>query len=111
MTTTSIGPPLMSFGPNAELPVVIRTRAIRSPLLAMAPKNERLPSLVMPGNALRLKIWSSAELKNSIRVTFGKSTSENTAPKPPTVAGIAPLLPGREKVTSVILVPVGVKIR
>ena len=49
--------------------------------------------------------------KNSILVVLAVSTSENTAPKPATVAGVAPPLPGNENVASVMLLPSGVKIR
>ena len=41
----------------------------------------------------------------------GWSTSEKTAPKPVTVAGTAPLVPGTKKRTSVTLLPIGEKSR
>ena len=41
----------------------------------------------------------------------GWSTSVNTAPKPLTVAGVVPLVPGMEKDASVMLLPTGVNNR
>ncbi len=111
MTTTSFGLPFVSVGPNGPLPVVIRTRAIRSPALATPPTNDRPPSVTLSlgANSVRIKLLLAS--KNSNFVVFGKSTSLKTAPKPATVAGVAPLLPGIEKVASVMLLPSGVKIR
>jgi hypothetical protein len=39
------------------------------------------------------------------------STSEKTAPKPPTVAAVPPPVPGTKKVTLVSVLPVGLKSR
>ena len=47
--------------------------------------------------------------KNCMVVDVDKSTSANTAPKAPTVAGVPPFVPGMKNVTSVMLLPMGVK--
>ena len=42
---------------------------------------------------------------------FARSTSANTTPKPATVAGAVPLVPGTGNVPSVMLLPSGTKRR
>src|SRR5207249_9031016 len=96
-----------SLGPSMELPLVIRTREIRSPALKNTPKKER-PLLAVgtkegvPSNALLVS-------KYCMDVTLGRSTSVKTAPKPLTVAGV--VLPGTKKLTSRTLLPRAVKKR
>jgi hypothetical protein len=110
MATTFTPPEGLLFGPRAVVPVVIRTRAICSPALPIAPRNERPPVGTDTGAATLNSILPLGS-KNSILVTLASPTSVKTAPKPLTVAGTAPFVPGMEKVVSVTLLPSGVKIR
>src|SRR5258708_24506724 len=109
MATTSTVAELLALGPRAVVPVVIRTRAICSPALATAPRKPRLPD-TDEARALRLRSGLPLMPKNWIDVVSTRLTSVKTAPKPLTVAGIPPE-PGMEKVTSVMLLPIGEKSR
>src|SRR5262245_38046103 len=111
MTTTSTPSTGRSARPSGWLPVVITTFAIFSPALATPPANENDACDAVPAGTLSKKSEALARLKNSTFVGVGKSTSVNTAPNADTVAGVAPLVPGTEKVTVVTLLPLGVKIR
>jgi hypothetical protein len=114
ITTTSIPPPSLFAPLSGALPVVMRTRPIRSPALKITPRNEKL---AVPGAAGAKKVPSDAPngSKNCIDVVFAISTSLKTTPKPLTAAGIPPFDPGRKKVASVMLPtpggPTGVKTR
>ena len=108
MTTTSTAAaPTTSLGPNALLPVVMRTRAIPSPN-PETPRKERPLFAVGAKNVPREAPFA---LKYWMEVVLAKSTSANTAPNPATVAGTAPPVPGMENVPSVMLLPSGVKRR
>ena len=110
-----------SFGPGATSPVLIRTDAMRASSNLM-PKKDRLPS---PGAAgtilLEEKLAGLVEVLDHgccrcavaarAPLPSGWSTSVNTAPKPLTVAGALPLVPGMEKDASVMLLPTGVNNR
>ena len=88
------------------------------------PKNERLASPGEAGTKL-LNISLPSRSKYSIRVLSPRgfarlkrgpipsdsSTSVKTAPKPRTVAGAAPLVPGMKNAASVTLLPTGVNRR
>jgi hypothetical protein len=104
ITTTSAAPP--SLGPSGVLPLVMRTRATRSPASNRTPRNdhplscgcaEKTPRLCPPGS------------KNSSVAVFGPSTSLNTTPKAFTVA--ARSVPGTDHVASVTVLPRGLKSR
>src|SRR6266496_3517728 len=106
-TTSTFGVSTMpSLGPSMELPLVIRTREIRSPALKNTPKKER--PLLAVGTK---KVPSDALLvsKYCMDVRLARSTSVKTAPKPLTVAGV--LLPGTNRLTSRMLLPNAVKRR
>src|SRR5207247_7432439 len=89
-----------------ELPLVIRTREIRSPALKNTPKKES-PLLAVGTKEVPRDVLLA--LKYSIEVVPAKSTSVKTAPKPFVVAGV--LLPGTKKLTSRMLLPNAVKRR
>src|SRR5262245_55829985 len=110
MTTTSGPVPSPSVGPSAVLPVVISTRVTSSPASKETPRNDRLPSGTVPTGTKNF-CEPPPRKKNSIDVVLATSTSLNTAPKPFTVAGCAPPLPGTENKASVTLLPSGVKTR
>ena len=109
-----------SSGPGATLPVVIRTRAMRASSKRM-PKKDRLASPGDAGTKL-LNISLPSRSNYSISVLFPRgfarlkrgpipsdsSTSVKMAPKPRTVAGWAPLVPGMKNAASVRLLPTGV---
>ena len=113
---------LSSFGPGATSPVLIRTDAMRASSNLMA-KKDRFPS---PGEAatelLNISLPFLSKYSMSVLALWvvpvalsglpsGWSTSVNTAPKPLTVAGALPLVPGMEKDASVMLLPTGVNNR
>ena len=86
------------------------------------PKKDRLPSPGEAGTKLReYKFAVPVEVldprasvaRRAARAPLpsGWSTSVNTAPKPLTVAGAMPLVPGMEKDASVMLLPTGVNNR
>src|SRR5439155_18595464 len=100
----------------------MRTRAIRASSNTM-PKKDKLPS---PGEAgtklLNSNLPSAPKYSMSVlawRLPFfppgplpsGRSTSVKTAPKPLTVAGWRPLVPGMKNTPSVMLLPTGVNNR
>src|SRR6185295_17437777 len=106
-----------SSGPGAASPLVIRTRAMRASANT-TPTKERLPS---PGEAGTKLVNNSSPStpKYSIselapRFPFleppGWSTSEKTAPNPVVVADMLGL-PGTEKSTSVMLLPMALNSR
>jgi hypothetical protein len=107
MSTPSDG---LSAGPSAVVPCINRTRAIRSPPVAIAPRNERLPSGTVPGKTFREKITLLSMSKNVMAALVGRSTSVKTAPNPSTVAGDCGW-PGMVKVASTKLLPSAVKMR
>ena len=49
--------------------------------------------------------------KKSILALLASSTLLNTAPKPSTLAGVPPIVPGIENVVLVTVLPIGVKSR
>src|SRR6267154_1797549 len=104
MTTTSIAGGL-SLGPNAALPLVIRTRPTDA-VLKMTPRNDT--SLEAVGTK-KVPNEVPTALKYSIDVVVALSTSVKTAPKPVTFAGV--VLPATKKVTSSTLLPRVVKSR
>src|SRR6266540_2848998 len=85
ITTTSVALPF-SVPPTTRLPLVIRTREMRSPALKATPRNES-PLLA----AGRKNVPSDAlfSLKNSMLVRLARSTSVKTAPNPLTVATVS----------------------
>src|SRR5688572_20169082 len=106
ITTTST-PGGASLGPSAVLPLVIRTRATRSPALKKTPRKQTPPlAEELSAKVPRLTPWAS---KYWIDVAEATSTSVNTAPKPDVVAGVVE--PGTKKLTSVMLLPRAVKSR
>ncbi len=103
ITTTSTA--LLSLGPSAVLPVIIRTCATRSSLKTSATNDRPLSD----GGTKTFAIDSSARLKYSTDVVAAKSTSVKTAPNPFVVAATS--VPGLKKRTSVMLLPRDVKSR
>src|SRR5437773_11280373 len=97
-TTSTFG---ASLGPSMELPLVIRTREIRSPALKNTPKKER--PLLAVGTKEGVPSDALLASKYCMDVMLRRSTSVKTAPKPLTVAGV--LLPGTKKLTSRMLLP------
>ena len=104
-----------SFFPGTAS-VVIRTDAMGASL-NLIPMKERLASPGEEGTKLA-KIRLPLRSKYSIRVLAlcglppsGRSTSVKTTPKPLTVAGEAPLVPGMKNEPSVTLLPTGVNSR
>ena len=89
-------------------PSVSRTRATRSPPVNCTPRNEKPPS----GATGTPKTPSEALLasKNSIVVRLATSTSRKTAPNARVLA-VTPAEPGTAKRTSMMLLPIGVKMR
>jgi hypothetical protein len=65
-------------------------------LAKIIPTNDKPP---FAGGAKARPIDSSRALKNSTDVVLGRSTSENTTPKPETVAGVS--VPATKKCTFV----------
>src|SRR5262249_17970835 len=88
----------------------MRTRPIRSPALNAMPRNEKVAEAPAMFGTEKTPSGLSARSKSEIVVAF-VSTSEKTAPKAETEAGVAPPVPGIENVMSVTLLPTGVKIR
>lgn len=116
ITTSSLAP---SSGPGSALPLVIRTL----PITASSKTTPKKDWLASPGEdgtkplnstlPSASKYWSCVLPRppNFLLLPSGRSTSVKTAPKPATVAGSSPLLPGMKKKASVRWLPTGVKSR
>jgi hypothetical protein len=96
ITARSMGFPCWSITPGAKAasPVVIRTRAARSPALNWTPRNEKawLPTLFGAKNVPKRQTVAVEELETGV---LARSTSEKTLPKAFTVAGV--FVPARRK--------------
>src|SRR5262249_27672786 len=87
-------------GASATFPLVILTRATCSPALKDTPRNEKVWSPRTDGTK-NVPSEVLAAVKYWIDVVSGRATWVNTAPNPPTVAGV--LVPGTKNDTSTTL--------
>src|SRR5436190_9330531 len=97
----------LTNGPKAALPLVMPTKPIGDPTLAMTPKNDRPP--LGDEGTVNLPSRIPAVASNKLRFEVFDSTSENTAPKPRISAWL--LVPGMKKFTPVTFEVNGVKSR
>src|ERR1700738_2826896 len=101
----SIAP--LSLRPRGTLPLMIWTWATSSSG-KMTPRNERPWFAVGAKNEPSEAPPAFTKLREALAVD---STSENTAPKPVTVAGTPPFVPGTKNATFVRVLAIGVKRR
>src|SRR5690242_12963894 len=99
MATTSVVGGL-SFGPSAELPLVMRTLPTRSPALNTTPRND---SPLFDVGAKNVPSELPLISKNWMLVVLARSTSVKTTPKP--LVNAITLLPGTKKLTATTLLP------
>src|SRR6476646_1233310 len=87
----------------------MRTRATRTPAAKETPRKENvsLQEATLGAKKAASKLFAAS--KNWREVVVTRSTSEKTTPKPLTDAGMD--VPGTKNVTSMMVLPIGVKSR